>query len=120
MRKILLSAFFLIMLPAAHAELSVSTFSLNFFNVPVNGGYQTQSVWVQNTDTEVLNLEITNSCYDGFQVSSFDCDRALQPNSFCTINVQFQPRHTGFVSCNINIYDNAGDFDTVSVSGSGI
>jgi len=120
MRKFLLSTFFLLMLPAAHAELSVSTFSVNFYNVPVNGSYQTQSVFVQNTGAEVLNLEITNSCYDGFQVSSFDCDMALQPNGYCTINVQFQPHHTGYVGCNINIYDNAGDFDTVNVSGSGI
>jgi hypothetical protein len=119
MRKFLSLTFFALILPAAHAELVVSPLSVEFNNQKINGFSTMQNVWVQNFGQQAANLTVSNECYGDFEVNS-DCYVALQPDMSCTITVQFQPHRAGYQSCNIMITDSTGDFENVSVGGTGV
>lgn len=78
---------------------------------------RSQNVWIQNNDSEQINLTFSNMCYNDFEVRTYTCS-SLQPNQSCWIEVVFKPRSSeGYKSCSVYVYDNTGSSQTLQVSG---
>jgi len=118
MRLYLLIPFLVFMLPAAHAELEMSTFLINFQDQPVDGPIQTSAVWITNTGPKTETLNVNSTCYSGFQVDSL-CDEPLEMNMTCTVYVRFQPWVAGYQTCQISVSDADGETEYVNVMGRG-
>jgi Abnormal spindle-like microcephaly-assoc'd, ASPM-SPD-2-Hydin len=115
MRRILILLAMACAVPAANAELVLSSFSVSFFNQKVDTT-ASQNVFIQNSSNQTVNVNVTNTCVGSFEVYS-ECDSPLGPFQSCSLSVSYDPRQAGNDSCNISITDDAGDFEMVNVNG---
>jgi hypothetical protein len=106
-------------LPAAHAQLFLSSNLVNFYDTPVNSYGKQTNVYVQNLNTGAVQVTVTNTCYGDFDVTN-ECSTTLGQNQACNIEIRFQPRMFGQQSCNITVNDSAGDSGFIDVSGRGV
>jgi hypothetical protein len=102
-------------IPAANAELVLSSFTVSFFDQRVDTT-ATQNVFIQNSSNQAVNLNVTNTCVGSLEVYS-DCDSSLGSYQSCSLSVSYDPRQAGNDSCDISITDDAGDFEMVNVNG---
>ena len=110
----------LIFLVSAHANAALSAFPtlVSFYNVPVNGGSQSQTVTIQNNGSETLNPSVSNGCFGDLAADNY-C-YSISPNGSCFIQIRFSPTRSGFQSCSIFVSAGAQGTVSVSVNGQGV
>jgi hypothetical protein len=118
-RKALLGLAVVMMPVAASAMISVSPSMISFYNVPVNGIGQQQTLWVNNMGPNPVQLNVFNGCSFDFRITNM-CMLTLNPGSGCTMEVYFTPHTPGYSSCTINVNSNMGDAQMISVSGQAV
>jgi hypothetical protein len=114
--KTILCALFLLSSPA-FAALSAFPSFVSFYNVPVNGFGQSQSVTVQNSGPDNANPSVSG-CFGDFQVSNF-CF-SIPAGSSCQIQIRFAPSRVGYQSCTIFVSDGLNGSTSINVSGQGV
>jgi conserved repeat domain len=103
----------------AQAALSLSTNTLAFGDVPVNGS---SSLTFDITNSGNASLEISDiSSSAGVFTTTTNCVTTIPAGNNCTVTVTFAPTATGAQNATISITSNApGSPHTVNVSGTGV
>jgi hypothetical protein len=120
MKKIFLGVISsLVFSSAAFAEISVSPMFVNFGSVRVHQSSFGQTIYVTNRLNTSNYITVSGSCFGDFQTMNF-CNGYLPAYASCNMQVTFRPSRKGTQSCTINIQDSVNDWNTVSLSGTGI
>jgi hypothetical protein len=101
-----------------YVTLVASPSSVNFYDVQVGQGTQTQYVYLYNQGTEdAKSIYVSAACDSSFYVNN-SCYGDLRPQSSCSINIQFHPYSPGFHSCSVNVSTISGGSASINVQGS--
>lgn len=103
---------------ALAGDLMVTPGSLNFYSVPV-GQTQSASVNVYNFGSEDLPIRINDYCGGDFRIVTW-CPWSLRPGQSCSIEAHFRPSREGYQGCTVNVTSEAGEYESISVSGQGV
>lgn len=109
-------------------NISVSSSSLNFGNVNVGRSSAPLSITIYNTGTSDLHISgmtLSDAASYSINVSegTGSCGSAtptINPNSFCTITVTFNPSSTGRIEANLIISSDDPDTPMINISLSGM
>jgi hypothetical protein len=104
---------------APSSELSPSSTTLNFGNTTVGG---TASLPIVLTDQGTADLTISSVTVQGTGFSaSGGTNVSLNPDGTATLNVKFEPAHTGAASGTVTVASNAANSPVqISLSGTGV
>lgn len=100
-------------IPVQQALIQVNPTSLDFGYVPV-GNSVTQTILIQNTGNQVLN--VTNISSSNNRFVALESTFAIGIGATHALQVQFTPNNDGSVSSNLTISSNAGNSPNFSIS----
>lgn len=99
-------------------DLMVTPGTISFYSVPV-GQTQSRSVNVYNFGSEDLPIRINDYCAGDFWIVTW-CPWSLRPGQSCSIEARFSPSREGYQGCSLNVTSEAGDYESISISGQGV
>lgn len=105
-------------------EVTLNPTSLSFGNQLVGTTSATQSVTVENTGTSDLTVSLVDlATGTDFTIANEDCTTLspIAPTGTCTIDVEFSPTTTGFLTDDLQITSDApSSVDIVPLDGTGV